>query len=219
MFNLPKDTEFNKRVPKKMFYENIEISPKVKKIFTEELKTIYWTHKIAEETVNISKGNNVDEIEVIMLRLNQKSLDESVLLQMDRGIPYHILYVMEYEGMYRMAIGYKEESKSSKNAFKVEKYYYSDWMEEEEISIPVEGIDMDRVYENILRSIAGDRLSIDEDEDISESIERDKRIEAVEKQIKAITSKIGKEKQFKKQMKLSDERRELIKELENLKNI
>ena len=36
MIGLPKTTEFNKRIPKQKFYENIDISPALKKIRSEE---------------------------------------------------------------------------------------------------------------------------------------------------------------------------------------
>ena len=32
MLGLPKTTEFNKRIPKQKFYENLEISPALKKV-------------------------------------------------------------------------------------------------------------------------------------------------------------------------------------------
>ena len=33
MLGLPKTTEFNKRIPKQKFYENLEISPALKKLW------------------------------------------------------------------------------------------------------------------------------------------------------------------------------------------
>lgn len=47
MIGLPKTTEFNKRIPKQKFYENIDVSPTLKKVFVEQVKTIYWKNKIA----------------------------------------------------------------------------------------------------------------------------------------------------------------------------
>jgi hypothetical protein len=38
MLGLPKSTEFNKRIPKQKFYENMEISPALKKVFVEQVK-------------------------------------------------------------------------------------------------------------------------------------------------------------------------------------
>ncbi|MFC2766435.1 MAG: DUF4391 domain-containing protein [Prevotella sp.] len=39
---LPKSTEFNKRIPKQKFYENLSLTPAIRKAFTEQIKMIYW---------------------------------------------------------------------------------------------------------------------------------------------------------------------------------
>ena len=118
MLGLPKTTEFNKRIPKQKFYENLPVMPALKRAFVEQIRIIWWRNKIAAATVNLAPGDTVTEIEVLELRLNQPSLDESVLLQIDREIPYHILFLLEYEGKYQAWIGYKEAASGS-SAFKV----------------------------------------------------------------------------------------------------
>ena len=51
MIGLPKTTEFNKRIPKQKFYENLEIPPALKKVFVDQVKIIYWRNKIAASTM------------------------------------------------------------------------------------------------------------------------------------------------------------------------
>jgi hypothetical protein len=127
MLGLPKSTEFNKRIPKQKFYENMEISPALKKVFVEQVKIIYWRNKIATTTVNLASGTDVTEIEVFEVKLNSQVLDESMLRQMDKEIPYHILFLLECEGKYQAWIGYKEAAASGNLAFKVNKYYHTQW--------------------------------------------------------------------------------------------
>jgi len=62
---LPKSTEFNKKIPKQKFYENLEISPALKKIFIEQVDKILWSYKIASSTANLADGNLVKEIDII----------------------------------------------------------------------------------------------------------------------------------------------------------
>lgn len=90
MLGLPKTTEFNKRIPKQKFYENLEISSALKKVFVEQIKTIYWRNKIAVSTMNLAPGTDVTEIEVFEVKLTEQTLDEGILRQMDKEIPYHI---------------------------------------------------------------------------------------------------------------------------------
>lgn len=71
----------------------MEISPVIKQIFVEQIKMIYWRNKIAVSTTNLATGHDVTEIEVFEIRLNHSELDERrVLRQIDREIPYHILF-------------------------------------------------------------------------------------------------------------------------------
>ena len=94
MIGLPKTTEFNKRIPKQKFYENMDVSPALKKVFVEQVKIIYWRNKIAASTTNLATGNDVTELEVFEVRLNSPILDDGLLRQIDREIPYHILFLV-----------------------------------------------------------------------------------------------------------------------------
>ena len=217
MIGLPKSTEFNKRIPKQKFYENMEISPVIKQIFVEQIKMIYWRNKIAVSTTNLATGHDVTEIEVFEIRLNHSELDERVLRQIDREIPYHILFLLEYEGKYQAWIGYKEITTSGNKRVKVGKYYHSDWRLEEELHLWLEGLNIDTIYENLVRQIAGDKLKkVTPDESLKESITKDEKKEQLEKQMSALTVKIRKEKQLNKQIELNTEVKKLKKELERI---
>lgn len=210
MLNLPKNTEFGKRIPKQKFYENLTITPSIKQEFIEKIKIIYWKNKIAPTTINLAKGKNVVEIEIFEIRLNTPSLDESVLKLIDKEIPYHILFILSYNEKYQLWIGYKE-SINGKILFKVDGYYHTDWLSKDEICLDIKGLDMDIVYENFIRQVAGDSLKVENGETLKKSIEREHKKQKLQKQIEKLTKSVRKEKQFNKQM-------ELNKQLKNLKN-
>ena len=215
MLNFPKSTEFNKRIPKQKFYENIAVTPAMKRAFVEQIRIIYWRNKIAATTLNLAAGEKVTEIEVFEVRLSAPELDESVLRQIDREIPYHILFLLEYEGRYRAVIGYKEAA-AGKTAFKVDRYYSTDWLDEEDLPVHLEGLTLDAVYENFVRQIAGDVLVEENGTTLKESIEQQKQREQLEKQIAALEAKIRKEKQPKKKFELVQKMKSLQKKTETL---
>lgn len=217
MLGLPKTTEFNKRIPKQKFYENLEISPVLKKVFVDQVQTIYWRNKIATTTLNLAPGTNVTEIEVFEVKLNDQTLDEGMLRQMDREIPYHILFLLEYQRKYQAWIGYKEAAASGNAAFKVNKYYHTEWMEEEDLPVKLEGLDVDSVYENFVKQIAEDKLqAAEEGESLKDTVAREEEKEALRKQIANLQKKIKKEKQLNKQMQFNGELKKLKKKLEAL---
>lgn len=215
MIGLPKTTEFNKRIPKQKFYENMDISPALKKIFVEQVRIIYWKNKIAASTTNLAAGTDVTELEVFEVRLNSPVLDDSLLRQIDKEIPYHILFLLEYQGKYQAWIGYKEAAASGNKAFKVNGYYHTEWLVEDELPLKLEGLNVDAVYENFVRQIAGDKLKTEAaGESLKESVARDEQKQALQKQIANLQAKIRKEKQLNKQMQMNTELKKLKKELE-----
>lgn len=213
MLNLPKNTEFNKRIPKEKFYENLNVSPTIKKYFVDQIKVIYWRNKIAPSTINLAKGNTVTEIEIFEIKLKTDHLDESVLRQMDREIPYHIVFLLEYESKYQAWVGYKEATESGNNAFKVNNYYHTDWMPQDELNLKVEGLNMDNVYENFVYQIAGDALQVDNSESLQDAVARDEKIKKLRKEVDVLQAKVRKEKQLNVQIKLNKEMKALKKEL------
>ncbi|MDO4383398.1 MAG: DUF4391 domain-containing protein [Eubacteriales bacterium] len=210
MLGLPQSTEFNKRLPKQKFYENLNITPGLKRSFVDDIRIIYWRNKIAATTMNLAAGENVTEIEVFEVRLNTQSMDEAILRQIDREIPYHILFLLEYEGKYQAWIGYKE-SINGRKAFKVNSYYHTDWMAEEELPMKVEGLNLDMVYENFVRQLAGDVLEQFEgtQKTLHEAILRSEQKARLQKQIEILQEKIRKEKQLNKQMEMNRELKKL----------
>ena len=214
---LPKSTEFNKKIPKQKFYENLEISPALKKIFIEQVDKILWSYKIASSTANLADGNLVKEIEVLEVFLKSPNLDDELLRHIDRAVPYHIVFILEYQGRYKACISYKEAATSGNRAFKVNSYYYTDWLDKQDLPLKLEGLTLDAAYENFVRQIAGETLQkMVSDENLKDSVARSEQKELLQRQILALESKIRKEKQLNKQMQINNELKKLKRNLEEL---
>ena len=213
MIFFPRTTEFNKRIPKQKFYENLDISPALRRVFVDQIRLVYWRNKLAASTLNIAAGEAVTEIEVFEVRLNEPQLDEAVLKQIDKEIPYHILFILTFDGKAQAWIGYKEAAASGSNAFKVSRYYHTDWMPEDVLHLSIDGLNMDAVYESLVHQIAGEKLQTDSGESLKESVERDEKKKQLEKQISTLENKMKKEKQLNRRMEMNAELKRLGKEL------
>ena len=219
MIDLPTSTVFGKRITKRKFYENIDISSKLRQSFTEQISQIVWQNKIAPSTTNIAHGEHVEEIEVIAIKLNQRSIDPKVLSQIDKNIPYHILFLLEYNDEVQAWIGFKEASQTKQGTFKAPTYYHTDWMQADSLKLHLNGLNMDTVYESLIRQIAADRLEADETPDafdIKEAIERDEQRQKQKKEIAVLEKKIQKEKQFNRQVEMNEELKRLRRLMEGL---
>lgn len=214
---LPKKTEFNRKIPKQKFYDNINVSPTLKKVFIEQVESIYWKNKIAISTTNLAPGTYVTELEVIEVRLRSPLLEDNLLRQIDREIPYHILFLLKYQGKYQAWIGYKEATLSGDKAFKVNSYYHTDWLVEDDLPLKLEGLNIDAIYEGFVRQIAGDTLKAEvAGESLKNSVARDEKRQSLERRIEMLKTQIRKEKQLNKQMQINTELKKLKKELEVL---
>ena len=230
-FNLPESTTLNRRVPKQKFYENLAVSAALKRSFIDEIKTIWWCNKLAADKLNLAKGTTVTEIEVFEIELANGELNEDILRQMDRLIPYHLLFVLTFESRAQAWIGYKEASATGENAFKVSRYYHTDWMPREALHFTLSGLTLDEVYENLvrnihaasqpapigrdgLRAVRETETAWRDDLPIAENIARDTTRTRLEKQIAALEAKMRREKQLNRKMELNAELKRLRKGLE-----
>lgn len=212
MFGFPASTEFGKRVPKQKFYENIDITPALRRVFAEQIRLIYWRNKLATTTLNLAAGEAVKEIEVFEVRLNAPQFDEAVLRQIDKEIPYHILFVLTCDGKAQAWIGYKEATAAGGSAFKVGRYYHTDWVPEDGLRFRVEGLSLDAVYESLVRQVAGDALPSAEGETLQASVARDETRRRLERQIAALEGKMRKERQLNRRMEYNTELKRLRKD-------
>lgn len=219
MLGLPKSTEYGRRIPKHKFYENIAVTPVLRKAFSEQIEAIYWRNKIAPSTVNLAEGAEVTEIEIFEIKLRAAELDENVLRLIDRAVPYHIIFILEHEGRYRAAAGYKEAAASGAPPFKVSRYYYTGWTAfEAQLPLRLEGLTMDAAYDNFVRQTAGEALSADGGETLKASVERSQQAEQLRKKITALEGRMRKERQLNRRMEMNAELKELREIMEELFN-
>lgn len=216
MINLPKSTEVNSRIPKQSFYENTNINPRLKEDFKDQIKTIYLKNKLSKDTINLEKKSKVEEILFIELNLNTENISEEVLKLIDKSIPYHLIFILNYEGKSKYISTYKEIE--NYKVVNINKYFSSNWELEELEVLKLDGLDLDTVYENFIKQISKDSFEVKRDLDLKTKIEIQNKIDKLKVDIERLEIKIKKEKQLNKQMEMSSNLRELRKELEEIYN-
>lgn len=214
MLGFPQTTEFNKRIPKQKFYENMEVSPALKRVFVERIKLIHWRNKLAVSTMNIAPGEAVTEIEVIEIKLASPQLNEAVLRQIDKEIPYHILFILSFDGKVQAWTGYKEATEGGNKAFKVNKYYHTEWIPEYELNLKIEGLNMDAVLENLIIQVGG--VEVAQGKSLDEQIQIDDQKAKLQKEIEKLEKQARNEKQPNKKFQLAQQVKTLKKQLDEL---
>lgn len=211
--NFPNRTFFNKRIPKKQFYEHLSVSSTIKKLFTEQISVIYWQNKLSADLINLSEGTKVSEIEIFRIVLNQNNIDESILKIIDKGIPYHIIFILEYSNQIKLCTAYKEVSVSGVCNL-VSKYYYTEWSPEKSTILTIKGLTLDTVYEGFVRQIAGSEIQSIKG-NMKDDIIQSEAMQKLQKQIAKLEKQAWAEKQPKKKLELVQKIKALKEKLNN----
>lgn len=190
-----------RQIAKKRFLQELSLGSPARRSLDDDVHAIYWTASLKEASLHLPPGKEVTEIEVFTLALRQPRIDEALLTAIDRVIPYHILYLLTYEERTQAWISYKETAQANE-AFRVEKYYHTDWQAAEELPLALRGTSLDEVYENLVRAIAGERLRL-QGGSLRTAVQEDEQRAAIEKEIAALTKKRNREKQLNRKMELN----------------
>lgn len=211
MVTFPEYTKVGRIVAKENFYGEIDTT--TKNLFQNEIARIIWEYKLAPNTINLP-AKKWQEIEVFRIILKNSEIPEKVLKTIDSAIPYPILFLIEKGSIEKAAICYKEQNQKDENTAKVDTYFYTGWNDEKLQNIKIEGLDIDTVFSNFVREIAGDKLvdtetSSASPESIKEDVEAFKERKKIMKQIAALDHKIKAEPSLGKKQELAEERYKL----------
>ena len=190
----------------------MEVSPALKRVFVEQIKLIHWRNKLAVSTTNIAPGETVTEIEVIEIKLASPQLNEAVLRQIDKEIPYHILFILSFDGKVQAWTGYKEATEGGNKAFKVYKYYHTEWIPEHELNLKIEGLNMDAVWENLIIQVGG--VEVGQGKSLDEQIQIDDQKAKLQKEIEKLEKQARNEKQPNKKFEMAQQIKKLRLQLE-----
>ena len=202
MLGLPRSTQVNRRVAKEKLYQNAALTPQTREMIKDQIESVFWRNKLADSTMAISAGETVAEIQIFEIQLRQRELDKRVLPAIAKAIPYKILFILVFGDEAQVWI---EVSGT---------FYKTDWQPLGGFALKFEGLNLDAVYENLVRQISGGRLGTEGD--IEEAVDRDKQRQRLEHDIAALEKKLLREKQFNKQVELNGELKRLRAELERM---
>ena len=201
MINLPNECKVDRFIPKKTFYEHVGITSTTKKEFVDDVDKMIWLYKLSEDNIHISRTKKVEEIEIFLLEMKNKVIPNNVIKAIVKGIPYKILFKIVYKDDYCYAI------KPNDNI------YCTKW--NEEINIDFDGLNLESIYDRIIKQIINEETNQKSIEDIL--IDK-ARIDDLNKKINQLSKKVKSENQFDRKVALNIELNKLKKEKEELNN-
>lgn len=201
MLGLPKSTEMSKQLPKKAVYAKFQMNTAAKEKIDADISRIAIVNEISPDKINIPAGEEVKNFFVLLVTLKKKNFDEKNIAILSKLIPQNILFILEYEGQSKLAIYHT-------------KLMQTDWKPTESCIIELRGLNLDKVWENVIRSLESgvwnEELTLDENIALHEQQEK------LKKQIEKLEKKARAEKQPKKKFELVQQIRALQKQLDIL---
>lgn len=177
----------------------------------DDVVAIKWLYKLAPSILNVADGKEVHEIVVFSAQLKSQDCPDDVFLFIDRNMPRHVVFILEYEGQYKLLLNYKEWLDATAGTFRIVKSFASEWLREADLSLPIQGLTMDAIYENMAGVISGYGTS--NSEETKRMVVLESLIQKGRKEIAALQKLVRTEKQFNRQLELNNEARALKKKV------
>lgn len=187
MLGLPKTTEMSKQLPKKAIYSKFQMNTAAKEKIDADISRITIVNEIAPDKVHIPAGEEVKNLFVLLVVLKKKDIDEKTIATLSKLIPQNILFVLEYGGESKLAVYYT-------------RVMQTEWKPTKEHKIELQGLNLDRVWENIV--VAVGTVNIEHGNSLDEQIAVDEKRQKIEMEIVKLEKKARAEKQPKKKYEM-----------------
>lgn len=201
MITFPESTLVGKTVPKTAFYKNLEVNARMKQRFVDDVASVTWVAKIAPSTLNVTDGKMVHEITVFRMVLKKEEVPSDVLMLIDKQMPRHTVFMLQYEDKCCLYINYKEWHDAEQRQFDIVKKYQSAWVKDADMVLTIDGSTMDAVFSSFVHQIAEGQLNANT-KDLHTAVMENKEREQLQKSINSLEQQMLKEKQPKKRFEM-----------------
>lgn len=199
MLGLPKATELNKKLPKTAVYAKFQMDTAEKAKIDADISRITIVNEVSASKVNIAPGEKVQAFFVLQVVLKRREFNERTLIVLSKLIPQNMVLLLEYDGLAKLAVYHT-------------KLLQTPWKDPDSLSLAVEGLTMDAVWENVIVQIGG--IQVQEGNTLDQQIAQDEQKAKLEKEIARLQKQLWAEKQPKKKFELNFKIKELQKQLE-----
>lgn len=215
ILNYPESCIVNRVVPKTMFYKFMEVNPRMKTRFVNDVVNITWLYKLSASTLNVTDREEMKEIEVFVVNLKQPDCPTDLFSFIDTNMPHHIVFILVHENNAMLLINYKEWADNTHTKFRITQAFASPWMAITDISLIVQGQSLPRLYDNFVAQVSG--IGEHKAGAMAEIVELKQTIAKAEADLLVLEKKMRKEPQYDVQVKINKEVKAKRQEVEELK--
>ena len=199
MYSLPANTLINQPLYKKTVFEKFNLKTVERERFDADISKMALVARISPATVPaLAEGQEIKGFYVLQVTLKHQDYDVKNILLLQKLIPQQIIYALQYENQTQLCVFHT-------------RLQQSDWRDTESTEIPLTGLSLDEVWENIVAVIGG--LDAQAEESIEEQIVNREQRGKLLRQIEILEKRARSEKQTRKKYELHQQIMKLKKEL------
>ena len=188
MYGLPASTILNKPLYKKAVFEKFNLKTAERDRFDADIsKMVLLAYVSPDRVPALSEGKDIKGFYVLQVMMKRKEYDTKNILLLQKLIPQKIVFALQYEEQTQLCIFHT-------------RLQQSEWNDTESTEIPLKGLTLDEVWENIVATIGN--LDIEAEETIEEQIINREEREKLLRQIEQLEKRCRAEKQTRKKFEL-----------------
>lgn len=203
MLNLPNVTEVQKPLPKVQIYRKFQLTNAQASKFDSDISRIEIVNDVSTRTIpSILEGKKVKGFYVLSVMLKTKNYEPKNIEKIAKLIPQNLVFALQFEEEIQLAVFY-------------EKLFVSEWKNRQDAVLSLNGLDFDKVWENVIKSIEGGEWK--NGISLKENIALKEKKEKLQKEIDRLEKLARKEVQPKRKFEFFTRLQELRRELEEMK--
>ena len=202
MLGLPSTTEVDRVLPKRAFYEHLQLDPATRRSFVDDIESITLRNSIKPSTTGIPAGDAVQEVLVLEVALKGATVPKAALAAIARSNPHRLLFACTWDGKACLAV-------------LLGNLVVGQWQDAGKLALGLDPIGMDQTWDRMASQVAyGDEGRAGET--VEERHATDEKIERLKEQLAKVETRHRKEKQFARRNRLFDEVKALQEEIRQL---
>lgn len=188
MYGLPSSTLVNRPLYKTAFFEKYNLKAAERDHFDADVSRMAIVAYLSPMKIPaLRPGQEVKEFYVLQVQLKQRDYDTKNILLLQKLIPQKIVFALEYDEDVQFCIFYT-------------RLQQSEWKHASEAEIPLKGLTIDDVWNNIVAEIGC--LDTAAEETLEQQIINREEREKLLRQIEALEKRCRTEKQTRKKYEL-----------------
>jgi hypothetical protein len=155
LLHFPTETIVDSVVPKTKFYRFMEVNPRMKAHFVNDVESIRWLYKLSPDTLNVTASEDMKEIEVFVATLKEADCPTDLFTFIDTHMPRHLVFILLHDNNCMLLINYKQWKDDTHTSFKITQMFASPWVPTSSLQLQIDGQTLPRIYDNFVAQISG----------------------------------------------------------------